>query len=436
MSYMIEITIILVLIILNGIFALSEFAVVSARKSRLQQHANDGDTRAAAALDLADEPTSFLSTIQIGITLVGILAGAYGGATLAEQLASTFTAFPALAPYAKVLSITLIVLAITYLTLIFGELVPKRIALGNPEAIAMRVARPMRYLSFAAAPLVFVLSRSTEIVLKILRISEAGEPPITEEEIKIMLEEGTETGVFEKTEVSMVEGVFNLGDRRVESLMTHRSEVIALDLNDPAEENLRKMTRSGRSTFPAYDGNLDMIVGMVSVKDVLARMVDGCTPDIRTSVTKPLFAPEGISILTLLERFKETGLHIALVTDEYGSIQGVITLHDILEAIVGDVRTLGEPVETPIVVREDGSFLIDGNTPIGDVRNAVSVDSFDGEEQGEYRTLAGLVLFILQRIPKTGDHFTIGSLRFEVVDMDGNRVDKVLVTRIPGPASQ
>ena len=229
----------------------------------------------------------------------------------------------------------------------------------------------------------------------------------------------------------MVEGVFDLGDRRVESLMTHRSDVVALDLNDPADENLRKMTRTGRSNFPVYEGDLDNIVGMVTVKDVLARMVDGCTPDIKASVTKPLFVPHALPVLKLLESFKETGVHIALVTDEYGSIQGVITLHDILEAIVGDVRTLGEPVETPIVVREDGSWLINGDTPIEDVRNALSVGSLPGEDQGHYRTIAGLILFILERIPKTGDHLEVGGLRYEVVDMDGNRIDKVLVMRVP-----
>jgi putative hemolysin len=436
MSYLVEIVIILVLIIINGIFAMAEFAMVSAKKTRLQQRADEGDAQAAAALEIANEPTRFLSTIQIGITLIGILAGAFGGTTVAKGIAAYLTEIALFAPYSDIIAITLVVIVITYLTLIFGELVPKHLALNNAENIASLFARPMRLVSAVASPLVFILSHSTEGVLRIMRVHETAETPVTEEEIKILLEEGTEAGVFEKAELNMVEGVFELDDRRVESLMTHRSEVIALDLNDPAEENLRKMTRSGRSNFPVYEGDLDTNVGMVSVKDVLARMVDGCTPDIRTSVTKPLFAPEGISILTLLERFKETGLHIALVTDEYGSIQGLITLHDILEAIVGDVRTLGEPVETPIIVREDGSFLIDGDTPIGDVRNAVSVDSFEGEEQGEYRTLAGLVLFILQRIPKTGDYFTTGGLRFEVVDVDGNRIDKVLVMRVPAPASQ
>ncbi|MDD1692557.1 MAG: hemolysin family protein [Methanoregula sp.] len=431
MSYLFEIVIILVLILLNGILAMAEFAVVSAKKTRLQHRVDSGDKRAAVALELANEPTHFLSTIQIGITLVGILAGAFGGATIARELALYLEEFPLLAPYSDFLAVAFVVVIITYLTLIFGELVPKHLALNNAENIASSVAKPMRFLSVIASPLVFIISRSTEAVLWIMRVRETKEPPVTEEEIKIMLEEGTEAGVFEKAEISMVEGVFDLGDRRVESLMTHRSDVIALDLNDPADDNLRKMTRTGRSNFPVYEGDLDNIVGMVTVKDVLARMVDGCTPDIKASVTKPLFVPHALPVLKLLESFKETGVHIALVTDEYGSIQGVITLHDILEAIVGDVRTLGEPVETPIVVREDGSWLINGDTPIEDVRNALSVGSLPGEDQGHYRTIAGLILFILERIPKTGDHLEVGGLRYEVVDMDGNRIDKVLVMRVP-----
>ena len=431
MSYIFEIIFILVLILLNGILAMAEFAVVSAKKIRLQQRAEGGDTKAAAALELAHEPTHFLSTIQIGITLVGILAGAFGGATVAEELAVYLNEFPLLAPYSEILAITLVVVVITYLTLIFGELVPKHLALNNAETIASSVAQPMRILSVIASPLVFILSRSTEAVLWVMRVKETKEPPVTEEEIKIMLEEGTEAGIFEKAEMSMVEGVFDLGDRRVESLMTHRSDVIALDLNDPVSENIRKMTRSGRSNFPVYEGDLDHIIGMVSVKDVLAGMVEGGTPDIRAAVTKPLFAPEAISVLKLLELFKGTGLHIALVTDEYGGIQGVISLHDILEAIVGNVHTFGEPVDIPIVVREDGSWLINGDTPIEDIKKILSVDTFPEEDQGHYRTIAGLILFVLQRIPKTGNHIEIGGLRYEVVDMDGNRIDKVLVTRVP-----
>jgi len=429
--YFFEIFIILVLIILNGIFAMSEFALISAKKSRLQQRADDGDTQAAAALELVNEPTQFLSTVQIGITLVGILAGAFGGATVAEGLSAYLKEFPVFAPYSYLLSIVLVVLVITYLTLIFGELVPKRLALNNAENIASLIAKPMLLLSFIAAPLVIILSHSTDAVLRVLRFHKVAEPSLTEEEIKIMLAESTKAGVFEKAELSMVEGVFDLGDRRVESVMTHRSDLIALDLNDPVSENLRKMTKSGRSHFPVYERELDNIIGMVSVKDVLARMVDSGIPDIRASITKPHFVPEAIKVLKLLESFRQSGEHIALVTDEYGSIQGVISLHDILEEIIGEVRSPGEPEDTPVVVREDGSWLINGHTPVEDIRNILSVASFPGEGSGHYRTLAGLILFILERIPKTGDHIEVDGLRYEIVDMDGNRIDKVLVTRVP-----
>jgi len=431
MSYLLEIAIILVLIALNGIFSMSEFVLVSAKKTRLKQRAEDGDTRAVVALNLANEPTPFLSTVQIGITLIGIFAGAFGRATISEEFAAYLGKFPALSPYSNAISITLVVLLITYLTLIFGELVPKRLALNNAESIASSIAKPMFFLSVIAKPLVIILSSYTEAVLRIMRVRKTTEPPVTEEEIKIMFEEGTKAGVFEKAELSMIEGVLEIGDRRIDTLMTHRTDLIALDLEDPTDENLRKMIESGRSNFPAYEGVLDNIIGMISVKRVLEKFVESGTVNLKALVTKPLFVPESASVLKLLESFKETGVHIALITNEYGSIQGVITLHDILEAIVGEIRSLGEPEEVQVKVREDGSWLIDGDTPIEKLKDVLSVDSFPGEELGYYRTIAGLIIFLLQRIPATGEHIVSGGLRYEVVDMDGNRIDKVLVTRVP-----
>ena len=431
MSYLLEIVIVLILIALNGLFSMSEFALISAKKTRLKQRVEEGDIRAAVALKLANEPTPFLSTIQIGITLVGIFAGVFGGATIAKGLAAYLEKFPGLAPYSGALSITLVVLVITYLTLIFGELVPKRLALSNAESIASAIAKPMFSLSILAKPFVIILSHSTEAVLRAMKVRKITGPPVTEEEIKIMLEEGTEAGVFERVELSMIEGVLEIGDRRVDSLMTHRSDLIALDLDDSTDDNLREIIESGRSNFPVYIGELDNIVGMVSVKSILEKFVESDTIDLRELVTKPLFIPESASVLKLLELFKETGVHIALITDEYGSIEGAITLHDILETIVGEVRSLGEPVEGQVKVREDGSWLIDGDTPIEKLKDALSVDSFPGEALGYYRTIAGLIIFILQRMPATGDYIELGGLRYEVVDMDGNRIDKVLVTRIP-----
>jgi len=246
-----------------------------------------------------------------------------------------------------------------------------------------------------------------------------------------MLEEGTEAGVLEKAELSMIESVFEIGDRRADSLMTHRSDIIALDLDDPTDKNLQKMIASGRSNFPVYESDLDNMFGIVSVKTVMARMVKDNLINIRDLVTKPLFVPEAVTVLRLLELFKESGVHIALIIDEYGSIQGIITLHDILEAIVGNVHSFGEPVEMPIVTMKDGSWLIDGDTPIEELKEVLSVNSFPGEEDGYYRTIAGLIMFILQQIPKTGDSIQLKELRYEIVDMDGNRIDKVRVTRVP-----
>lgn len=435
MAYTLEIAVIIILILLNGIFAVSEFALVSARRTRLRQRAEKGDTGAEAALELSRELTPFLSTIQIGITLIGILAGAFGGATVAEGLTAYLRQYPLLAPYSDIIGITLVVVTITYLTLTFGELVPKRLALYKPEAIASRIAKPMKLLSSIARPLVVILSTSTDAVLRLLKVPKDYEQSVTEEEVRIMLQKGTKDGVFEKAELSMIEGVLKVGDLRVESLMTHRNEIIALNLEDDARVNLKKMIDSGRSYFPAYEKDLDNIIGMVSVKDTLANIVEYDAVDIKKYIKKPLFVPETLRVLRLLEEFKESGVHIALIADEYGNVQGVITRNDILEAIVGDVRSLGEPVEMPqIVRREDGSWLIDGDTPTEKVKDALSIDSFPEEEDGYYYTIAGLIMFILQRIPNTGNHIEIKGVRYEVVDMDGNRIDKVLATRIESVA--
>jgi len=431
MSHLFEIIVILVLIAINGYFALSEFAIISAKRARLQQRAEEGDTRAEEAILLAEAPTPFLSTIQIGITLVGIFAGAYGGATLAAALTPFIAAIPLLAPYSELISITIIVLLITYLTLVFGELVPKRIALSNPESIAARVARPMSILSTLATPAVVLLSRSTELFLRLIGIKDSEAPPVTEDEIKIMLEEGTEHGVFDKAEVTMVEGIFELGDRNVSSLMTPRPAITGIDLEDSPEINYRIMADAGHSFFPAFRGNLDNIAGLIAVKDIWSALALGSKPDLESVLRKPYFVPENTSIMKLLETFRESGLPMALVTDEYGSIRGLVTLHDILESIVGGVRNLYRPEPPSIVVREDGSWLIDGDVVLEDLEEIIPVDDLPGK--GSYQTLAGFLMYALQRIPATGDHTEAEQFRFEVVDMDGNRVDKVLVSKREEP---
>ncbi|WP_406661699.1 hemolysin family protein [Methanolobus sp. ZRKC3] len=435
MSYTLEIIVIVILILLNSIFAMSEFALVSSRRIRLRQKADKGDTGALAALEISKNLTPFLSTIQIGITLIAIFTGAFGGATIARGLSSYFTRFPALAPYSYALGISIMVVIITYLTLVFGELVPKRIALYRAEAIASRVAKPMRFFSSIARPLVVILSSSTDAVLRLLKVPKDYEPSITEEEVRVMLEKGTKNGVFERAELSMIKGVLKVGDLRVESLMTHRNEIIALDLEDKVDVNLQKMIDSGRSYFPAYEKDFDNIIGIVSAKDIMANIVESDIVDMKKHIKEALFVPETLLVLKLLEAFKENEVHIALIADEYGNIQGVITLNDVLEAIVGDVKSLGEPMEMPkIVMQKDGSWLIDGDTPIEKVKETLSLDSFPEEEDGYYYTISGLIMFILHRIPNIGNNIEVKGVKYEVVAMDGNRIDKVLAIRIESVA--
>jgi len=427
---MLEIIIIVLLILLNSVFAMSEFALVSSRKIPLRQKADGGDSGATAALEISENLTPFLSTIQIGITLIGIFTGAFGGATIAKGLSSYFAQFSALAPYSYSLGISIVVVTITYLTLTFGELVPKKIALYKAEPIASRVAKPMRLFSSIAKPLVLILSASTDATLRLLKVPKEYEPSITEEEVKVMLEKGTKSGVFEKAELIMIKGVLKVGDLRVESLMTHRNEIIALNLEDEIDVSLQKMIDSSHSYFPVYEKEVDNILGIISAKDIMANLVESDVVDMKKYIKKALFVPETLLVLKLLETFKENGVHIAMIADEYGNIQGFITLNDVLEAIVGDVRDLGETVEIPkIVMREDGSWLIDGDTPIEKLKETLSLDSFPEEEDGYYYTISGLIMFILHRIPNIGNHIEVNGIKYEVVAMDGNRIEKVLATR-------
>ncbi|MDV2482308.1 HlyC/CorC family transporter [Methanoculleus sp. Wushi-C6] len=427
-----DILIIVLLILANGFFAMTEFAIVSSRAVRLQKRAMAGDAGAAAALELARDPTQFLSTIQIGITVIGILAGAFGGATLAGPLAEVFAGIPLVAPYSSPLAIATVVAAITYLTLIIGELVPKRVAMNNAEQIASLVARPIRLLSLAAAPLVRLLSFSTEVVLRVLGVRTPSEPEVTEEDVRVLLGQATQAGVFHEAEQDMVESVFRLADRRVNVLMTPRPDIVAVDVEDPPAENWQKMVESGHVYFPAYREHLDNLLGIVSVRNLWARMISGETPDLAKAVEPALFVPESVPALSVLDEFKTSGARIALVTDEYGSIQGLVTVHDIMEAIVGGIPSAGHPPEGPAVRREDGSWLLDGMLPIDEFHDLIEVASLPGEGRGYYQTIGGFVMMYLERAPVTGDRFVWNGLRFEVLDMDGYRVDKVLVVPIAG----
>ncbi|MHC5611576.1 MAG: hemolysin family protein [Nostoc sp.] len=422
-----EILIILVLIIANGMFSMSEMAIVSARKVRLQQLANQGDAKARVALKLAESPNHFLSTVQVGISLIGILTGAFGGATIANRLAIYIKFVPLLAPYSEPISFGIAVLLITYFSLIVGELVPKRLALNNPEKIASIVAIPMQALAAIASPVVFLLSASTDLILRLLGITASTEPQVTEEEIKILIEQGTEAGTFEEAEQDMVERVFRLGDRPVSYLMTPRPDIVWLDLDDSAEENRQKMVNSAYSRYPISQGGLDNVLGVIPVTDLLARSFRGEPLDLTVGLRQPVFVPESTRGLKVLELFKQTITHMALVVDEYGVIQGLVTLNDIMSEIVGDVPSTDGQDQPQAVQREDGSWLLDGMLPVEEFLELFGMEEWQPDERGSYQTLGGFVITHLGRIPAAADYFEWQSMRIEVMDMDGNRVDKVLV---------
>lgn len=427
----IEILIILILITLNGIFALSEIAIITSRKIKLQKLSKSGDKNADIAIELAESPNQFLSTIQIGITLIGILAGAFGGATIAQSISNNIRTVSSLQPYSEILGFLIVVLIITYLSLVIGELVPKRIALNNPERIALKIAKPMKYLSIITSPLVALLSLSMELVLKILQIKEPDEEKVSEEEIKLLIEEGTQTGEFEKTEEDIIKRVFMLDDRRVSSLMTPKTGIIWLDVTEPVDNINSKIIESKRAMFPVAENSLDNFLGVIQLKDLFGVEVeDGNT--LKRYLKKPIIVPESSDLLDILKLFKESKdhVHMAIVVDEYGSIEGLITLNDILEAIVGEIPAIDEPDEPKAVQRSDGSWLIDGAISIDEFKKILGVKKLSDEELSVYQTLGGFIMNYLGRIPDTGESFQLDDVYYEVVDMDGHHIDKVLVLKV------
>lgn len=421
-----ETLIIFLLILTNGFFSLSEMAIVSARKVRLQQRAEQGDKAARTALDLAGQPTRFLSTVQIGITLIGILSGAFGGATVAETLAAYFAQFPALEPHSEALGVGIVVTVITYFSLVFGELVPKRVALGSPERIAALVAPIMQFISTISGPIVSLLSTSTELVVRLLGIKPASEPAVTEEEVKILIEQGRETGVFEDVEQEIVERVFRLSDRSVNSVMTHRSEMVWLDVEDPLEENIKKILTPGQTNFVVCEGDFDHVIGVLGAKDVLREYADTGSISMPESLPMPPYLPEGVNALEVVARLRHDKSPVALIVDEYGTIDGMVTLTDVLEAIVGDIPALDEKGEPAATKREDGSWLLDGMMSVDELQMLLDLDELPEDSEG-YETIGGLFMAQLGRIPSVGDKFEWNDWRFEVVEMDGHRVDKVLI---------
>ena len=428
-----EITIVLLLLALNGFFAMSELAVVSARRGRLQRLASEGDSGAQVALELASEPDKFLSSVQIGITLIGILTGAFSGATLAEKLGQWLRGFPLIGSFGSTIALVVVVMAITYLTLIFGELVPKQIALGNADGVAARVARPMRLVARVGGPLVAALGWSSRVVLRLLGVQPRRDQTVTEEEIISLVAEGAESGVFAKMERRMIEGVLRLADRPVRSIMTPRRNVVWIDPDDDPQEIVHRVLACDFSRFLVCRGSVDEVIGVVRKKDLLNLCLTGNPLDLRSVGRQPLVVPETVSVLKTLDLFRSRPVHMAIVVDEYGSLEGVVTQTDILEAIAGDLPSFTDEADDPeIVQRDDGSLLLDGMLGIDDLREALGFRKFP---EGDYSTLAGLILRLLARIPQAGEHVEFNGWRLEVVDMDGRRIDKVLASRLPGSPS-
>ena len=423
-----DILFVLILIAINGVFALSEIAIVSSRRARLVQMAAGGGAGAGRALALASEPTRFLSTVQVGITAIGILNGAIGEATLGAHVRQGLAQVPAIAPYADQVAFVIIIVAITYVSLILGELVPKRLALTDPERIASVIARPMQVLAAIGRPVVYVLSVSTDTVLRLLGVRKVGQSAVTMEEIKVLIEQGTAEGVLEPGEHEMMTNVLNLDERHVGTVLTRRSEVMFLDVRDPVERSRAKLREDLHDVLPLCDGGLQHVLGFVRARRVLEQVLEGRSVDLPALAEPALFVPESMTLMTLLEQFKRTDLPAALVIDEFGQVEGIVSLTDVITAIVGDLPSEGAE-EPAIVERGDGSWLLDGTVDLATMVRTLQDDSFLGDRIDQhYHTLGGLAMVALGRVPRTGDVFERGRYRFEVVDMDGNRVDRVLVT--------
>lgn len=419
-----EVVIILVLILLNGIFSMAEIALVSARKVRLENAARQGDEKAKAALKLANNPDTFLSTVQIGITLIGILTGLYSGEQLKSDVQGFVNQFPGLVAYSGGIATAIIVIGVTYFTLVLGELLPKRIGLANPEAIAKAVARPMHIISRITFPFVWLLSNSTAALVKIFGLKRRSDSNVTEEEIKAIINEGTTSGAIEETEQEIIERVFHLGDRNITSLMTHRTDIVWLDVSEEVESYKRKIKASPHSVYPVCDGQIDAIKGILTIKDLYAA---GNVVALKDVMKKALFVPDNNTAYQVLEKFKETQVHAAFIVDEYGTFLGMITLNDILEAIVGDMPETGQD-DYNMVKRDDGSYLIDAQIPFYDFLSEFDMQDMMAEFEQEFDTLAGFILHHLEHIPQTGEKLDWRDFTFEIVDMDAHRIDKILVT--------
>lgn len=431
-----ELLVLLFLFLINGFFSMSEMAVVSSRKARLQQLVDEGHAGSGTALELANNPSHFLSTIQVGITLIGITSGAFGEARLSARVSAWLTQWPALAGHADVIAATLVIAGITIGSLLIGELVPKRLALVNPESVASYVAKPMSWLSSMVYPVVRALSFATEGILRLLGRRAVAGPPVTEEEIRVLMEQGAEAGVFEAHEHQLVSRVFRMDEIRATAVMTPRTDIVYLNLDEPIENLLLRIAEGPHSRFPVTRGDLDDLKGIVEVKALLGELVRGEPINLEARLVKPLYIPETLSVTEVLASFKKYRQTMAFIVNEYGEVEGLVTLNDAMQALVGDIAAVDEAEESDIVTREDGSWLIDGGVAVDRFKEALSIEEpLPDEDTGSYHTLGGFAMLQLGRVPQIADRFEWGGLRFEVVDMDRNRVDKLLVTRLPQTAA-
>jgi putative hemolysin len=424
-----DLGIILLLIVLNGIFAMSEIAVVSSRKARLQRLAEDGSQGAAAALKLHSEPSRFLSTIQVGITSIGILSGAVGEAALADPLTQWLSQFPLLGESARVIALSLTVVLLTYMSVVVGELVPKQLALLGPEGIASLVARPMGWLSRLTAPLVWLFSASSGAILRLFGARRSDEPPVTDDEIKVLMGQGAEAGVFHESEQEIVSNVLRLDEQRVAAIMTPRKDMYLVDLAESEAEVRRQVAECPYARVVVCQDGLDRVLGILQRGDLLKPVLENAPFNVRKALRPPVYVPESVTTTHLLESLRRNRAQFALVIDEYGEVQGLVTLNDVLAAIVGDMPSQDDDGEQDVVEREDGSYLMDGGLSIERLKSVLEVkEALPGEEENAFHTLGGLVMHQLGRVPLEADHFHLAGWRFEVVDMDKNRVDKVLLS--------
>jgi putative hemolysin len=426
---MLPVTVVLLLVVLNGFFAMAEIALVSARTARLKALAEAGNPGAAAALELRSDPSRLLSTVQIGITVIAVLSGTFGQATLGDRLQSVLGNYPGfVGRYAHAISMAIVVIGISYLSLIIGELVPKRIALARPERIAAAFARIMRTMARVGTPIEWFLSTSTDFVLRLLPLRAESASPVTDEEISFMLREGTATGHIPRAETEIVEMALRLGDRRANTVMTPRTRIEWLDLDDPEEENRLKIRNSPNSRFPVVQGGSQQVIGIVEAKELLGRCLAGLAFDLRAATRPPFYLPNTVTVLRVLDVFKSSGEPMALIVDEYGDLEGLVTPSDILEALVGDIPGTGD-TDQRVVRREDGTWLVDGMVGLDELKQVLGLSHLTGED-ADFHTLGGYMMARLNRVPMIADRVTADGYQFEVVEMDGRRVDRVLIAPV------